>query len=224
MTPFKPVVPFRGYPASRNRGEPLPRALRCPQCGVLAQQKWLGNLRGNHGVLPTRLLNLNVSVCVACGRYSLWIDRTLVHPRPSDMPEAAEGMPASVKEDYDEARIVFADSPRSSAALLRLAIQKLCVHLGQPGDNLNHDIGVLVKNGLPQTVQMAMDSVRVIGNNAVHPGELNVADDPGTARSLFDCVNWTVEAMVTRPLRVAQTYSRLPAGARTAVEKRDRGR
>ena len=58
-------------------------------------------------------------------------------------------MPNAVSADYEEARAVYQDSPRSSAALLRLAIQKLCMELGQPGKNLNADIGELVNQGLP---------------------------------------------------------------------------
>ena len=115
------------------------------------------------------------------------------------------------------------DSPRASAALLRLVIQKLCVHLGEPGENLNDDIGALVSKGLPVHIQQALDSVRVIGNNSVHPGEMSPEDTTEVARALFDIVNWVTEAMITRPAKIELTYKKLPTGAKDSVKRRDQG-
>jgi hypothetical protein len=98
--------------------------------------------------------------------------------------------PDTVKVDFDEARSVFGRSPRSSAALLRLSIQRICIHLGLPGKNLNEDIGKLVAAGLPIEIQQSLDIVRVVGNNQVHPGTLDVRDDPETAEHLFELVNF----------------------------------
>jgi hypothetical protein len=63
--------------------------------------------------------------------------------------------------------------------------------------------------------------VRVVGNNAVHPGEMDVNDDPRTALALFGLVNEITEAMIARPRRIAELYGSLPEGAREAVAKRD---
>ena len=52
----------------------------------------------------------------------------------------------------------------------------LC-HLGEKGENINDEIANLVKKGLPVEVQRAMDLCRVIGTNAVRPGELNIDDN-----------------------------------------------
>lgn len=130
-------------------------------------------------------------------------------------------MPPDMLTDFLEAREVFPDSPRASAALLRLAVQKLCIHLGEEGKNLNNDVAALVRKGLPVTYQQALDTARVTGNNAVHPGELSGGDTAAIARSLFDIVNWTVEATVTRPDAIAREYAKLPAGAKRAVQERD---
>jgi hypothetical protein len=48
--------------------------------------------------------------------------------------------------------------------------------LGEKGDS-SPAIGNLVKKGLPPMTQESLDCVRVIGNNAVHPGELDLKYD-----------------------------------------------
>jgi hypothetical protein len=107
--------------------------------------------------------------------------------------------------------------------LLRLAVQKLCKHLGGAGDNLNHDIAALVRKGLPARVQQALDVVRVIGNNAVHPGEIDLRDDRATAEGLFRLVNLIAEIMISQPKHVSDMFASLPEGARKAIETRDGG-
>jgi hypothetical protein len=130
-------------------------------------------------------------------------------------------MPDDIREDFEEARAVFSNSPRSSAALLRLAIQKICINLGLPGKNLNDDIGELVKQGLPVQVQQSLDIVRVVGNNQVHPGVLDVRDDAAMATRLFELVNIITEDRIARPKQIAALYAKLPEGARKQIEERD---
>ena len=98
-------------------------------------------------------------------------------------------------------------------ALLRLCVQKLCVHLGQKGRDINTDIGLLVANGtLTMRVQQAMDTVRIAGNESVHPGELNVEDDVELVEALFTFVNMVAHQAITEPLLTAEMYARMPAG------------
>jgi len=145
----------------------------------------------------------------------------MIVPDQCTAPPAHPDMPDDVRTDYDEARSVARVSPRSAAALLRLAIQRLCVHLGQSGKNLNHDIGALVKEGLPQEIQQALDVLRVVGNNAVHPGELSCEDVTDVVGALFSLLNEIIEERISRPRERRELFERLPAAAREAIAKRD---
>ena len=131
-------------------------------------------------------------------------------------------MPEDVAEDFNEARNIFGYSPRSSAALLRLAVQKLCIHLGQSGKNINNDIAALVKNGLSPQIQKSLDIVRVIGNNAVYPGEIDIQENRETVLALFDIINFIVQEMITRPREINEIYQKLPENALKGIEARDK--
>jgi hypothetical protein len=130
-------------------------------------------------------------------------------------------MPGDVMRDYLEASSISAKSPRGAAALLRLAIQKLCIHLGETGNNINDNIANLVQAGLPARIQKALDIVRVIGNNAVHPGVIDINDKPDTVHALFTLINQIVQDRITQPQEIDLLYNNLPEGARKAIEKRD---
>lgn len=137
------------------------------------------------------------------------------------MPPAHEDMPSECLPEYQEARDIVAVSPRAAAALLRLAVQKLVVVLGEKGKNINDDIGKLVEKGLPKQVQQALDFCRVVGNNAVHPGEIELNDTPEIAHNLFNMLNYIVEDRISRPRHIESLYNQLPDGARKAIENRD---
>jgi Domain of unknown function (DUF4145) len=130
-------------------------------------------------------------------------------------------MPEDVRKDYEEARSIVMQSPRGACALLRLAVQKLCKELGEPGENINDDIASLVENGLSVEVQRALDTLRVIGNNAVHPGEMDLTDDTETATALFELLNFIVDDRISQPKKRAEIFAKLPTKAVAAIEKRD---
>jgi len=164
----------------------------------------------------------SASQCVHCQKFALWFNMVMIYPNATTAPLPNEDMPDEIKEDFNEARQVFPISPRSSAALLRLVIQKLCKHLGYPGNNLNDDIGEMVGNGLGSAIQQAFDAVRVIGNETVHPGQIDLRDDPNTALQLFNLVNIIVQKMITDPRQIQEIYSNLPQGKLQQIEQRDK--
>jgi hypothetical protein len=130
-------------------------------------------------------------------------------------------MPEGPRRDYVEASSILALSPRGSAALLRLAAQKLVNDMVPGNGNLDDKIGTLGTKGLPEEVAQALDVLRVVGNNAVHPGEIVLDDDAETATALFECLNLIVEDRIARPQRIGGLFNILPRGARDAIERRN---
>jgi len=195
-------------------------AFNCPFCGAYSNQSWgegwfkLGGL--------SRLKEVDIAFCANCGQYSLWYEEKMIRPYGGNAPLPNSDLPAEIKEDYEESRSIVSLSPRGAAALLRLVIQKLCKYLGEKGDDINTDIANLVKKGLSPKVQKSLDIVRVVGNHAVHPGQIDLKDSPETAERLFGLVNLIAEAMITQPKQVDDLYGKIiPATQKEAIDKRN---
>jgi hypothetical protein len=193
-------------------------SFNCPNCNSFAQQDWSELVGVGNRVLAGYL----DAKCVHCGKHSIWFMGNMVYPDIPGAPLPNPDMPNDINEDYLEARSIINRSPRGAAALLRLCIQKLCEHLGEPGKDINKDIANLVKKGLPLDIQKALDIVRVIGNNAVHPGQIDLKDDTDTASRLFDLVNIITQVMITQPKEIEKLYGRLPKTAKEQIKKRDK--
>jgi hypothetical protein len=200
------------------------KAFTCPHCGVFARQYHFysskKNVKWQTSVGQPGAFALRYSTCEHCGEICLWYFDKMVYPNRGNAPVPNPDMPEDVKNDYEEAASIYTQSPRGAAALLRLAIQKLCVELGGKGKNINDDVKTLVANGLPDKVQKSLDVVRVIGNNAVHPGQIDT-DDPEVAGKLFALLNIITDYMVSMPNRIDSMYAELPEGATDAIETRD---
>jgi len=167
------------------------------------------------------VLNLFVSQCYNCKKITVWVHDNIVFPHERLGVEPNQDLPEDIIRDFEEARSIVDLSPRGAAALLRLSIQKLCRHLGEKGENINDDIKSLVSKGLNPLIQQSLDIVRVVGNEAVHPGELNLNDDRDTANRLFELVNSIADQMITHPKSIGELYEKLPPDKRKAIEKRN---
>lgn len=193
----------------------------CPHCHVTSQHgryRSLPDLCGRSS--DNDAMPISTTICVVCQGICLYYNGQRVYPDRGTAPEPSPDMPLDVKADYEEAASIMTKSPRAAAALLRLALQKLCVNLGEKGKKIDDDIGSLVQKGLSPEIQKALDVVRVFGNNAIHPGEIN-ADDPATVESLFNILNVIVERMISHPKQIQTLYGKLPKGAVDGITKRD---
>lgn len=199
----------------------------CPHCNTVSQME-----RATHHFesdwtqlsksgTPIILNRLTIHRCQCCGKKILWIGDEYVYP-DIVAEEANQDMPESVKQLYDEAALIYNKSPRAACALLRLAIDRLCNCLGENDRDINKNIGALVSKGLPKEVQKALDVVRVVGNKAVHPGQISFdVDDTNTATMLMHLLNIIVERMISEPNEIEALYQGLPESVKESINKRD---
>ncbi|MBS3987365.1 MAG: DUF4145 domain-containing protein [Erysipelothrix sp.] len=200
------------------------KAFNCVHCSVFSQQNWDFNYISKQGYVSNDVMfkefNLSVSNCEVCNGKIIWLDEKIIFPKSLSAPVPIEGMPNEIKEIFDEARLVLADSPRSSCALLRLSVESLCNKI-LPSGNLNQKIGEMVKRGLDTRIQQSLDLVRIIGNEKVHPGQIDKNDTFNDAMIMFDLVNYITEKMIIEPKKIDDLFSNLPKSKIEQIEKRD---
>jgi hypothetical protein len=216
-----------------NKDEATPafrkESFTCPHCGAFAGMKWYDLLLNSNDYAPIVL-----SCCAACSKPGVWTDdlendlslpmagvfgrkRTLIFPLKCAAPQAEDDMPEDVKIDFEEARQVFVHSPRAAAALLRLCVQKLCQELlGKKGD-IHKQIGELVDKGLPSRVLKAFDTIRIFGNESVHPGTVNLNDTPEVALALFSLLNMAVRHCITEEKELEAIRALTPEAKRREI-------
>jgi len=194
----------------------------CPFCHAFSNQQWgfPQRVAGNYDYGSD--VGFAICRCFRCGAFSTWIGGKMVFPPAVIAPPPNTDIPNDIKKDYEEARAISVQSPRGAAALLRLCIQKLCKHLGESGEKINNDISALVRKGLPAKVQQALDVVRVVGNNAVHPGQIDLNDNPDVTHRLFGLVNVIADVMISQPKQIDEIYNTVvPESQKKAIAKRD---
>jgi hypothetical protein len=193
----------------------------CPHCGAISKQDWWRR-SFKDGVYGNESDNeIRVGTCQHCQKNTLWILNKMFYPDNGNAPFPNPEMPENVKKLYVEAASIHMKSPRGAAAILRLGLQILCKELGEEGKNINTDIAKLVKKGLPEIVQQSLDIVRVTGNDAVHPGQIDT-DDAETVKQLFNLSNIIVEYMIALPKRISGIYLTLPKDKIRGIEERDK--
>ena len=151
------------------RSSKLPKegaaTFQCPHCGVVASQ-WWADLTGN--VWPTPWPK--ACRCSECDKISLWYRSVMLVPAtggmapPSPRPAERTCKPITTKR-VQWWLIRSGQQP----ALLRLAIEKLCVELNDKPMRLDDHIAALVAKGLNEKTALMFDVVRVGGNSGAHP-------------------------------------------------------
>lgn len=202
-------------------------AFTCPHCHTYSTIDYCNPTfekdcsNGLSCYLREPIYNVHIARCMKCGGKIIWVNDEYVYPA-AVVIEPNEDMPESVMSLYNEASSICNRSPRAACALLRLAVEKLCVELGEQGD-INTMIGNMVKKGLPTSIQEALDSVRVIGNKAVHIGQIDInVDDMSTAEALMMLLNTITTYLVSEPQKINRIYGMLPSGAKESIANRDK--
>lgn len=162
-----------------------------------------------------------VSKCLVCEEVSVWVEGKIVYPLTHLAPLPNLDMPEDVMKIYVEARKVSTLSPTASTALLRLALEKLLPQVGAKKAKIDTMIGDLVSQGLPKEVEKALDSLRVIGNEAVHPGTIDLEDNTDVSIALFKLLNVVVDRMITQKREIDEIYSLIPENKLKGIEDRN---
>ncbi|MCB2212617.1 DUF4145 domain-containing protein [bacterium] len=201
------------------------QAFHCPFCGVYAFQRWQHYQKDTFGAwqggLGDSRRKYSTASCLKCNEISIWVRNEMVYPISNSAPPPNSDLPEDIQSLYNEASLILQFSPRGAAALLRLAIESMCIFLGEKG-KLHDMIASLVKNrGLLPHIQKSLDAVRVIGNEFVHPGKIAVEDDYDTALSLFYLVNQIALQLITMPKQAEEIYLSLPESKREHINLRD---
>lgn len=152
---------------------------------------------------------LSVSTCEKCSNFALWIEGNIIYPVSGKAPLPLEDMPGEIKKEFLEARSILDASPRSATALLRSTLEKLISHLGEKEDIIDN-IENLKNRGLDAKLQQALHSVRMIGEEAMNPGQIDPGDDEETALILFNLTNLIVDTLITQPRMVDEILEKLP--------------
>ena len=198
---------------------------KCPRCGIECRQEAFPVLktirpdvsledlrRSRDPYNPNKSIGLGlfadffeykertVCRCSACGGYSYWVKGKAVWPKPVGIP-ASEHMPEAVKKPYNEAQKVLDDSPWAACILLRIALERLCDHLGGTGSNLFKRIESLSLNASEQVI---WDAIRKAGNAAAHENADRLFEyrdnmKPNIAITLSKLINQIVEEALQNP-------------------------
>jgi len=187
----------------------------CPHCQVVARQEW-------YDFAKTDSARYACARCENCRDVSIWADQLMVYPMISSAPPPNPDMPDGVKKIFEEARGIFGTSPRASAGLLRICVEKITEELGEKDGDLNARIARLIERGLDRDIAKALDIVRVTGNDQLHAGQIDLSDAPEEAQSLFDIVNIIVQRMVSDKKQIEDMYGRLPQEKRDGITNRDK--
>lgn len=157
--------------------------------------------------------------CPSCNRLILhlehWGDggrgilkKVLIRPKSASRSPVPAEVPVGIADDYKEASLVLADSPKASAALSRRCLQSILREKGGVKErDLAKEIQKVLDSGqLPSYLADDLDAVRHIGNFAAHPiksqntGEV-LPVEPGEAEWNLDVIESLFDFYFVAPSR-----------------------
>jgi hypothetical protein len=197
--------------------------MKCPHCQV----EFHNNANSNSlGLDRDAFWFLEMQMCPACQRLVLElvskgineipalgqkvagkeIGRYFVRPKTATRPNPPTDVPTEFAQDYIEASLVLADSPKASAALSRRCLQHILREkAGVKRADLSKEIDeVLASGALPSHLSEAVDAIRNIGNFAAHPikstasGEV-LPVEPGEAEWTLDVLDGLFDFYFVQP-------------------------
>ena len=135
----------------------------------------------------------------------------LIRPRETNRSPIPPEVPSEFAEDYREACLVLADSPKASAALSRRCLQSILREKAsvKSGDLAKEIQEVIDNNALPTHISESLHAVRNVGNFAAHPvkssstGEI-MPVEPGEAEWSLDVIEMLYDFYFVQPARAKE--------------------
>lgn len=159
--------------------------MKCPHCHKAVHAERTTHEIGNVGKAENwrYLWRAHFITCPACHKPIIYLEYEknygstsrrgmtfMVFPKGAQRPLAPPEVPEAVARDFNEACIVFDDSPQASAALSRRCLQLLLAERDvSKSDNLSTAIDAALTRHLPSHIAENLDAIRNIGNFAAHP-------------------------------------------------------
>ena len=157
----------------------MPVSTKCPHCfEVFNADKHFDTI----GIDPDGHWLIEYQKCLACMKWIVWMIRTdrgnqyrvMIRPKGTNRSPIPVEVPEDFAEDYREACLVLADSPKASAALSRRCLQHILRE--KAGVKNQNDLAKAIQEvvgdpGVPSDISASLDAVRNIGNFSVHPNK-----------------------------------------------------
>lgn len=178
----------------------------CPHCLVSFHDSWTITFNETDADGNKKL---RYTTCSACGRFIINMTAgsvRMLYPRGVSRAPISQYVPLMFSEDYKEACLVLADSPKASAALSRRCLQLILRDVAKvKRQDLGKEIEELLSSKvLPTHLADAIDAIRNIGNFAAHPlkstssGEV-LPVEPGEAEWSLDVLEGLFDFYFVQP-------------------------
>ena len=215
----------------------LPATMKCPHCLVSLHIPDSSRHSQYVGIgIAGRWWNARVQ-CPSCYDIIIWLvvseghhsepirghqpagalQLTMVYPKASGRPPVPLEVPPEFAEDYLEACLVLADSPKASAALSRRCLQHILrekAGVKKPNDLAKAIEEVVNDPSVPTDISMSLDAVRNIGNFSVHPNKsLNTGEivevEAGEAEWCLNAIEILFDFYFVRPADIERRTNAL---------------
>ena len=92
--------------------------------------------------------------------------------------------------------------------------------IGNENKNINDNIAILVKNGVAEHIQKALDVIRLFGNFSLHDPDF-IVEDNIDIKTIFTFINVISNNYITEIKIINKTFDELPEDKKKEIEKRN---
>ena len=188
------------------------KEFHCPHCNTYAHQLWtiidyyqIDEEEELPAVELQAAVEVQAALCFRCKKSTFWLSEEMIYPLTRIAPPANSDLPDEAEKIYEEAADIASRSPRAACALLRLALEILIKGFGE-GGTLNENIRNLESKGVDERTIRLLDIVRIVGNNAIHPGQIDI-EESVDVQLLFRLINRIAHQLITEPKETDELYN-----------------